>query len=161
MGKDGRPELRFPNARIYIQKREWRDAMNPDERTVATYLVHNLRIFEESGRLELLNGDTELFSGISVVVTGGHTPGSQAVIVDGGGQRIIYPADIMPSSAHIKIPYVPAVDLDPATTMEKKRWLHEKMLREDWIIAFDHDINLKFAKFREGEKGRIEAINAA
>lgn len=158
MGKDGKPELRFPNARIYIQKREWRDAMNPDERTAATYLVHNLRIFEESGRLELLDGDTELFNGISVMVTGGHTPGSQAVIVDGGGQRVIYPADIMPSTAHIKIPYVAAVDLDPATTMEKKRWLHEKMLKEDWILAFDHDINLKFARFKEGEKGRIEAV---
>lgn len=161
MGKDGRPELRFPNAKIYIQKREWRDAMNPNERTAATYLVHNLRIFEESGKLELLDGDTDLFNGISVMVMGGHTPGSQAIIVDGGGQRVIYPADIMPSSAHIKVPYVPAVDLDPATTMERKRWLHEKMLKEDWIIAFDHDIRLKFAKFKAGEKGRIEAIDAA
>jgi glyoxylase-like metal-dependent hydrolase (beta-lactamase superfamily II) len=161
MGKDGRPELRFPNAKIYIQKREWRDAMNPDERTAATYLVHNLRIFEESGKLELLDGDTDLFKGISAMVMGGHTPGSQAIIVDGGGQRVIYPADIMPSSAHIKVPYVAAVDLDPATTMERKRWLHEKMLKDDWIIAFDHDIKLKFARFREGEKKRIEAINAA
>jgi glyoxylase-like metal-dependent hydrolase (beta-lactamase superfamily II) len=158
MGKDGQPELRFPNAKIYIQKQEWRDAMNPDERTAATYLVHNLRILEESGRLELVDGDTELFSGVSVMVTGGHTPGSQAVIVDDGGQRVIYPADIMPSTAHIRIPYVAAVDLDPATTMEKKRWLHEKMLKEDWILAFDHDINLKFAKFKEVEKGRIEAV---
>lgn len=161
MGKDGRPELRFPNAKIYIQKREWRDAMNPDERTAATYLVHNLRIFEESGKLELVDGDTELFSGVSVMVMSGHTPGSQAIIVDRGGQRVIYPADIMPSSAHIKVPYVPAVDLDPATTMERKRWLHEKMLKDDWIIAFDHDMNLKFARFKVGEKGRIEAINAA
>ncbi len=161
LGRDGKPELRFPNAKIYIQKREWRDAMNPDERTAATYLVHNLRILEESGRLELLDGDTELFSGVSVMVTGGHTPGSQAIIVDGGGQRVIYPADIMPSSAHIRVPYVAAVDLDPATTMERKRWLHEKMLKDDWIIAFDHDIHLKFAKFKVGEKGRVEAINAA
>ncbi len=161
MGKDGRPELRFPNAKIYIQKREWQDAMNPDERTAATYLVHNLRLLEESGRLELLDGDTELFSGVSVMITGGHTPGSQAIIVDGGGQRVIYPADIMPSSAHIRVPYVAAVDLDPATTMERKRWLHEKMLKDDWIIAFDHDIHLKFAKFKAGEKGRIEAISAA
>jgi glyoxylase-like metal-dependent hydrolase (beta-lactamase superfamily II) len=158
MGSGGKPEPRFPNAKIYLQKREWQDAMNPNERTAATYLVDKLRIFEESGKLELLDGDTELFNGVSVKVTGGHTPGSQAVIVDGGGERVIYPADIMPTSAHIKVPYVAAVDLDPATTMDNKRWLHEKMLKENWIIAFDHDINLKFAKFREGEKGRVEAV---
>jgi glyoxylase-like metal-dependent hydrolase (beta-lactamase superfamily II) len=93
------------------------------------------------------------------MVTGGHTPHSQAVIIDGGGDRLIYPADIMPSSAHIRVPYVAAIDLDPATTMERKRWLNERMLKDDWIIAFDHDINFKFAKFREGEKGRIEPVN--
>lgn len=160
MGKDGKPELRFPNAKIYLQKREWQDAINPNERTAATYLVHNLRVFDDSGKLELLEGDGELFKGVSVRVMGGHTPGSQAVMVDGGGQRVIYPADIMPSSAHVRVPYVAAVDLDPVTTMERKRWLHEKMLKENWILAFDHDINIKFAKLREGEKGRIEAVSA-
>ena len=64
----------------------------------------------------------------------------------------------MPSSAHIKIPYVAAVDLDPLTTMRRKRWLNERMLKDDWILAFDHDINYKFAKFREGEKGKIEPV---
>ncbi len=158
LGQDGRPELRFPKARIFVQKREWQDAMNPNERTAATYLVDNLRILEESGKLEPLDGDTEVFKGISVKVTGGHTPGSQAVIIDGGGQRVIYPADIMPSSAHIRVPYVAAVDLDPLTTMKGKRWLHERMLKDDWIIAFDHDIDIKFARFKEGEKGRVEAV---
>ena len=156
MGKDERPELRFPNAKIYVQKREWQDAMHPNERTMATYLVHNLRVIDESGKLELLDGDNNVFPGVSVMVTGGHTPGSQAIIIDGGGERIIYPADIMPSSAHIRVPYVAAVDLDPNTTMERKRWLTERMLKDDWIIAFDHDIIFKFAKFREGEKGKIE-----
>ncbi len=158
LDKDGRPELRFPNAKIYIQKGEWHDAMNPNERTAATYLVHNLRVIDESGRLELLDGDTGLFPGVSVKIMGGHTPYSQAILVDGGGERIIYPADIMPSSAHIRIPYVAAVDLDPATTMERKRWLNEHMLKDDWTLAFDHDIVYKLAKFREGEKGRIEPI---
>ncbi|MEE9554040.1 MAG: MBL fold metallo-hydrolase, partial [candidate division Zixibacteria bacterium] len=86
MGSDGKPQLRFPNAKIYVQKREWKDAMNPNERTAATYLVDKLRIFEDSGKLEFVDGDTEIFKGVSVTVTGGHTPGSQAVIVDGGGE---------------------------------------------------------------------------
>jgi glyoxylase-like metal-dependent hydrolase (beta-lactamase superfamily II) len=158
LGNDGRPELRFSNAKVYVQKREWQDAMHPNERTMATYLVHNLRVIDESGKLELLDGDTNVFPGISVMVTGGHTPGSQAIIVDGGGERVIYPADIMPSSAHIRVPYVAAVDLDPTTTMEKKIWLNERMLKDDWVIAFDHDVPFKFAKFKEGERGKIVPV---
>jgi glyoxylase-like metal-dependent hydrolase (beta-lactamase superfamily II) len=158
-GKDGLPELRFPNAKYYVQKREWRDAMNPNERTAATYLVDKLRLIEDSGKLVLLDGDEELFPGISVKILGGHTPGMQAVIIDGGGQRIIYPADLMPMAAHIKIPYVAAVDLDPMTTMTQKRWLHEKMLKEDWIIAFDHDIEYKLAKFKDDENGKVVPVH--
>jgi glyoxylase-like metal-dependent hydrolase (beta-lactamase superfamily II) len=157
---DGTPQMRFPNAKIYVQKGEWRDAMNPNERTAATYLVNNLRIIDQSGKLELIDGDTNLFPGISVMVTGGHTPFSQAVIVDGGGERVIYPADIMPSSAHIKVPYVAAIDLDPATTMARKRWLNEQMLKEDWVIAFDHDVTFKFARFKDAENGKIEVVPA-
>jgi glyoxylase-like metal-dependent hydrolase (beta-lactamase superfamily II) len=134
--------------------------MHPNERTAATYFVDKLRFLEESGKLELVDGDTGLFPGVSVMVTGGHTPYSQAILVDGGGERVIYPADIMPSSAHIRVPYVAAVDLDPATTMQRKRWLNDRMLKDDWILAFDHDIVYKFAKFREGEKGKIEPVKA-
>jgi glyoxylase-like metal-dependent hydrolase (beta-lactamase superfamily II) len=159
-GSDGRPELRFPNARYFVQKREWQDAMNPNERTAATYLVDHLRLFEQSGKLELLTGDTQLFPGISVKVLGGHTPGMQGVLIDAGGQRVIYPADLMPMSAHIKIAYVAAVDLDPLVTMQQKRWLNEMMVKEDWILAFDHDRMFKFAKFKEFEKGKIAPVMA-
>jgi glyoxylase-like metal-dependent hydrolase (beta-lactamase superfamily II) len=157
-GRDGNPELRFPNARLYVQKIEWHDAMNPNERTAATYDVEKLRLFEESGRLELLDGDTDLFPGVHIKLLGGHTPGMQGVIVDGGGQRLIYPADLMPMTYNIKIAYVAAVDLDPTTTMKKKRWLHEKMLKEDWVLAFDHDLLLKFARFIRDADGKVKAI---
>ncbi|NLI14652.1 MAG: MBL fold metallo-hydrolase [candidate division Zixibacteria bacterium] len=157
-GHDGSVQLRFPNAKYYIQKREWQDAMNPNERTAATYIVEKLRLLEDSGKLVLLEGDTELFPGVSVKVIGGHTPGMQAILIDGGGQRVIYPGDLMPMAAHIKIPYVAAVDLDPITTMNQKRWLHEKMLKEDWIIAFDHDRQFKLAKFRQDENGKIVPV---
>lgn len=159
-GTDGRPEMRFPNARLYVQKTEWHDALNPNERTVATYHVDKLKLFEESGKLVLLNGDTELLPGIMIKVIGGHTPGMQGVIIDAGGQRVIYPGDLMPMTYNIKIPYVAAVDLDPTTTMNQKRWLHEKMLKEDWILAFDHDLAIKFAKFIADDKGRISAVKA-
>ena len=79
----------------------------------------------------------------------------QAVIIDAGSQRVIYPGDLIPLQYNIKIPYIPAVDLDPITTMNQKRWLYEKMLKEDWILAFDHDIEYKFVKFKTGEKGKI------
>jgi len=158
---DGSPMLRFPNARLYAQKREWNEAINPNERTAATYHVDKLRLFEQSGKLGLVDGDTELFPGIALKFLGGHTPGTQGVIIDGGGQRLIYPSDIMPLVYNLRPVVVGAVDLDPITTMNQKRWLIDKMLKEDWIIAFDHDIEYKYAKFIQDETGNIRAVNHA
>jgi glyoxylase-like metal-dependent hydrolase (beta-lactamase superfamily II) len=151
---DGRPRLRFPNAKLYVQVREWRDAMNPDERTSATYLVENLKVFELSGKLELLDGGLRLLPHIEVKLIGGHTPGMQAVIIEGGGLRVIYPGDLIPLQQNLKVPYVGAIDLDPATTMKWKRWLHKKMLEENWILAFDHDIKFKFARMTLDKNGK-------
>jgi len=155
---DGSPELRFPNAKLYAQKIEWQDAINPNERTAATYHVDKLRLFQESGKLVLLDGDTDLFPNIKVKLLGGHTPGMQGIIVDTGNRRVIYPGDLMPMRYNIKIPYVPAVDLDPITSMIQKRWLHDKMLKEEWVLAFDHDIEFKFARFSTDAKGKIIPI---
>ena len=160
MGRDNIPELRFPNAKMYVQKTEWYDATHPNERTAATYHIDKLNLLDYSGKLELLDGDAELFPGINVKLLGGHTPGMQGVIIDAGGQRVIYPADIMPNTYNIRIPYVGAVDLDPTTTMNQKRWLTEKILKEDWIIAFDHDTDLKFAKFVVDVNGKLRAFKA-
>ena len=155
---DGDIKLRFPNAKYFVQKREWTDAVNPNERTAATYLVDFLKLYEKSGRLELIEGDVEIFPHVTVKLLGGHTPGMQGVIVEGGGKHLIYPGDIMPLRYNIKIAYVPAVDLDPTTTMQRKRWLHEKMLKEDWLLAFDHDIDYKIAKFVTDEKGKVVPV---
>jgi len=157
-GGNGEPELRFPNAKHYVQKREWQDAINPNERTAATYYKNQLRLIEQCGKLELLDGDAELFPNIHIKLLGGHTLGMQGVIVDAGGQHVIYPGDLLPLQYNIKIPYIPAVDLDPIASMDQKRWLVEKMLKEDWILAFDHDIEFKFARFKINEKGKVVAV---
>lgn len=156
---DGPPRLRFPKARLYVQVREWREAMKPDERTAATYLVENLRVFELSGKLELLDGGLRLFPHIEIKFIGGHTPGMQAIIIEGGGRRVIYPGDLLPLQYNLKVPYVGAIDLDPATTMKWKRWLQEKMLKEHWILAFDHDIRFKFATLELDGGGKPKLVD--
>jgi glyoxylase-like metal-dependent hydrolase (beta-lactamase superfamily II) len=158
---DGQPELRFPNASYYVQQTEWHEAMYPNERTAATYFTDHLRLLDQSGRLELLDGDTELFPGIAVKLLGGHTPGMQAVIIEGGDRHVIYPGDLIPMHYNIKVPYVSAVDLDPIESMNQKRWLYDRMLKDGWILAFDHDIEYKFARFETDEKGNIRPLKVS
>lgn len=145
---------RFPKARHIVQKREWNDAMHPNERTTAVYIPERLRILEESGQLELIDGEKEIFPGVKAIPTGGHTPGHQAIEMSSGGKTVVYYADIVPSSLHMRIPYVAAVDLDPTRTMEVKRKLVEYLLEGDKAIVFDHDTIMKIGQLRQTD-GKI------
>jgi N-acyl homoserine lactone hydrolase len=66
---------RYAGTRIYVQHSELAAAVAPD------YLEEWVR-FEGASYIEL-DGDTELFDGVSVLFTPGHSPGHQAVVVQG------------------------------------------------------------------------------
>ncbi|MGB2698495.1 MAG: MBL fold metallo-hydrolase, partial [Candidatus Zixiibacteriota bacterium] len=95
----------FPNARHIIQSQEWKNALSPDERTMATYFPENFFILRDFNLIELVDGEKEIESGIKVIPTGGHTRGHQAVLIDTGNGKILCPGDILPTHNHLKIPY--------------------------------------------------------
>lgn len=152
VGDPDTPDLRFPNAEYFVQRDEWEDATHPDERTSAVYIQHRLRLLDASGRLHLLDGDTDILPGVHVVKTGGHTRGHQGVRVTHAGERFFYYADIIPSRFHLKGPYVAAVDLFPLDTMRAKKKLLADALDDRTTIGFDHDTEIIFGRLVQKEK---------
>jgi glyoxylase-like metal-dependent hydrolase (beta-lactamase superfamily II) len=153
LDESGRRAPRFPNARHIVQIKEWNDAMSPDERTSATYFTENLKLLKDFDLLELIDGEEEVAKGIKVIPTGGHTPGHQAVLIEDGENKILSAGDIIPSTSHLKIPYVASVDLFPLETMTVKRKFLDMCINFGWLLAFDHDVNIKLGKL---EKSGIE-----
>lgn len=151
--EDGRKLPRFPNARHVVQLKEWQEAMEPDERTSATYFTSNLKVLEQEKLLELVDGEDEVARGVRLLNTGGHTPGHQAVLIEDGGNRILWPGDIVPSTYHLRIPYVAAVDLFPRETMEQKKRFLQMCSEDGWLLAFDHDLKVKLGRLEQKEGG--------
>ena len=149
LDKDGRKIPRFPNARHVVQIKEWEEAMHPDERTSVTYFTSNLKILEQEKLLELVDGEDEVATGIRLTNTGGHTPGHQAVLIQDGENKILWAGDIIPSTHHLRIPYVASVDLYPRETMEQKRKFLQMCLNDGWTLAFDHDLKVKLGKLQK------------
>ena len=149
LDENGTRVPRFPNARHVVQSKEWKEAMHPDERTSATYFTSNLKILEEEKLLELIDGEDEAATGIKLINTGGHTPGHQAVLIEDGEDKILWAGDIIPSTHHLRIPYVASVDLLPRETMEQKKRFLQMCSQDGWILAFDHDLKVKLGKIEE------------
>ncbi|MEK7859470.1 MAG: MBL fold metallo-hydrolase [Elusimicrobiota bacterium] len=142
----GRPVPAFPNARYLIQKDEWEDANHPHERNAASYMEENFAPLEDKKVLELVSGDYEIEPGLRVTRSGGHTRGHQCVTIESEGQTAIYLGDLVPTRAHVPLPYVMGYDLYPVDTLECKRKFYAEALAKDWTLLFQHDVGRRSAK---------------
>jgi glyoxylase-like metal-dependent hydrolase (beta-lactamase superfamily II) len=150
----------FPNARYYFQKGEWEEASDPDERTKATYFKENFMPLQEHGLVELIDGDVQILPQIRVERTGGHTRHHQMVIIESNGKAAVYPGDILPSSHHLPIPYIMALDLYPVEVMDAKRNLYKRAIDGNWLIIIGHGEEVRAGYIRfDGKKYSLEPVS--
>jgi len=136
----------FPNARYIIQKGEWEAAAEPTPRDKASYMKPNFLPLEKAGVLQLVNGSTQITEGVEVVMAEGHTRYHQCVKITSDGKTVFFMGDMVPTSAHVGLPYIMSYDLYPIKTLESKQKYYDLAFKEDWIVAFNHDPNLYFGK---------------
>jgi glyoxylase-like metal-dependent hydrolase (beta-lactamase superfamily II) len=129
----------FPNATYVVQRGELEFARMVNERTRASYLPANFEPIAAANRWRLLEGDGEVLPGISVRLTPGHVPFHQAVLVQDGGETAAFIADLIPTTAHLPLPWIMGYDLEPLRTLESKRRLLDDAVRGGWRLVFEHD----------------------
>lgn len=152
---------RFPNAKVITSKREWQDVLVPNERTSAVYTPERYQALEKAGVLELIEPEVELLAGIKAVHTGGHTPGHFALEIESEGQKLFYYADIFATSHHMRVPFIPATDLDPVQSMDIKRLKLAEIINDQVIVAFDHDTKIALARVtKDGKKLSVQSLLA-
>ena len=136
---DGRPI--FSRARHVVQAKEWHDANHPHERNAASYLQENLKPLADAHLIDPVDGEREIAPGVRVLPTPGHTRGHQSVLLsDGNGHNVIFLGDVVPTSVHVRLPFIMGYDLDVVGTLESKRAIFKRALEEKWLLVFGHDL---------------------
>ncbi|OLC97428.1 MAG: hypothetical protein AUJ00_01870 [Gemmatimonadetes bacterium 13_1_40CM_3_70_6] len=125
----------FAAATYVVQKRELEFARHTNERTAASYLRHNF----DPITFQLIDGETEVLPGIHCLPTPGHVPFHQSVLVESAGERACFLADLVPTSAHLPLPWIMGYDLEPLATLESKRRLYARAEAEGWLLWLEHD----------------------
>jgi len=136
---DGTIAPTFPNARYIIQRGEYEWACHTNERTAASYFPANFEPLRASGQMELIDGDREIIAGIQSVKTPGHTPHHQGLLIESNGERAFYIADLVPTAAHLPLPWIMGYDVEPLVTLETKRRILKRAVDEHWLVIFEHD----------------------
>lgn len=154
---DGRWQPTFPNAEVWVQRGEWEDACSTNERMRAAYRPEPLRVLEAEGRIKFLEGTVVAAPGVRLEVLGGHTHHMMGVWIESAGATALFGSDLVPTSAHLRYPYIAAYDLDPLHTLEQKKRLLPQAAREGWWWIFAHD-ERPLARLEQGAKGEIRLM---
>ncbi|MBZ0286691.1 MAG: MBL fold metallo-hydrolase, partial [Anaerolineae bacterium] len=141
--------------------REYEDAMRPNERTRATYMLSNYEPLHESGQMRLLDGDADLAPGVRGVVTRGHTPGHMSVLLESNGQHLMFVCDMASYAIHFeRLGWMTGYDVEPLETLETKRRWQAWALETNAILVFPHDTQRPVGRYVMGEDGKasVQAI---
>lgn len=148
------PKPQFPNARYFVSKSEFNAAENPHERDRASYLKENWRPLQESGQLELKADDYEVVEGLTMQTIRGHSETMQTFCLKRDGKVLYGFADLIPTTAHLPLPWIMGYDLFPTETLEAKRKLLAQAVEEDWICLFYHNFHTPLCRL-ENVEGKV------
>ncbi|MFC6591135.1 MBL fold metallo-hydrolase [Deinococcus lacus] len=146
-------EPTFPNARYVVQRQELEDARFPHERSRASYIPGTFEPLLEAGLFDVVEGEAEIVPGVRVVPLPGHNLGQQGVILESGGETLVYTADLVATRAHAPYAFVMGYDLYPVTCLEeRKRWLPQ-WFEQGAVLCPPHDPDGAFFRLAESKKG--------
>jgi glyoxylase-like metal-dependent hydrolase (beta-lactamase superfamily II) len=161
---DGRPS--FPNARYVVQRDESEAAHGDELRVQGIMEVEQLDAVRAAGQLAEVSGEVELVEGVRVVRTGGHTRGSQAVLIGSARpprrtgdptDRAVLWGDLIPTRWQIPVRWTSAFDDYPIEAIEVRNELVARAADEGWWCYFTHDPGDLPIRIERTEKGGFRA----
>lgn len=152
---NGNLQPAFENAIYWSNADHWKWATEPNDREKASFLKENILPIESSGRLKfVIPEDNSPFSkNISLRFFYGHTDAMMLPQIRYNGQTIVFMADLLPSIAHLPIPYVMAYDMFPLKTLSEKKIFLEEAVENNYILFFEHDPKTECCTLTRTEKG--------
>lgn len=131
-------ELTFPDAKIWVSKKEWEKALNLEEYydEEKTAFLHFL---DANANLHFLKVDDQPYKEIHVKKIGGHTEFSQVLLYKNGDHKYLMAGDVLATRGEVNRTFAAKYDFDANTSMNVRKELTQKAFDENYIIMGYHD----------------------
>ncbi len=147
----------FPNARYWSNKDHWDWATNPNPREMASFLTENILPIKESGQLNMVSNGSSPLDGFEIITVDGHTEKQMIPVITYKGKKIVYMADLLPSTGHIPLPYVMGYDVRPLVTLKEKEAFLNTAAEENYFLFLEHDPVNEICTVKKTDRGvRLE-----
>jgi glyoxylase-like metal-dependent hydrolase (beta-lactamase superfamily II) len=146
-------ELTFPNAIYHVSRTQWEWAVKNNLREADSFLEENILPIGQSGHLNLIEEEEELFPGFSMLICYGHTPGLMIPVIKYKDKTLVYTGDLIPTVAHIPLIWNMSYDIESLKTIEEKQKLLTEALAGGYIFVFQHDEHIECCNLEMTTKG--------
>jgi glyoxylase-like metal-dependent hydrolase (beta-lactamase superfamily II) len=145
----------FKNAIYWSNENHWNWATHPNDREKASFLKENILPIQESGKLKFIETKEgiEFSKNISLRFVSGHTESMMLPQIQYKDKTIVFMADLLPSVAHIPVPYVMAYDTRPLETLKEKKSFITEAQQKDFILFFEHDPEIECCNLQLTDRG--------
>jgi glyoxylase-like metal-dependent hydrolase (beta-lactamase superfamily II) len=147
------PELLFPRAQLIVGQRAFERAVHPHLRDRASYIPELPELLRATGRLALIDTETDLQAllgpSIELVETSGHTPGMLHARIAGQQARLFFAADLVPGRAWVHLPITMGYDRHAEQLVDEKAALFGDFARRGEYLFFTHDPDVAAARVSE------------
>ena len=145
----------FKNATYWSNQNHWEWATTPNDREKASFLKENILPIKQSGQLKFIECTDGIFftENTTIRFMQGHTEAMMLPQIHYKGKTIVYMADLLPSAAHIPLPYIMAYDTKPLQTLKEKKIFLTEAEKENYILFFEHDPEVECCTLQLTDKG--------
>ncbi len=146
-------ELTFPEATCHVSRTQLEWAVKNNPREADSYLEENIIPLIDSGHLNLVDEEGELFPGFFVRICYGHTPGLMIPVIKYKDKTLVYTGDLIPTVAHLPVIWNMSYDIESLKTIDEKGQLLQEALEGGYILVFQHDENTECCTLEMTPKG--------
>ena len=145
----------FKNATYWSNEKHWEWATNPNDREKASFLKENILPIKESRKLKFIDAKDgiEFTKNIKVRFVSGHTESMMLPQIQYKDKAIIYMADLLPSVAHIPVPFIMAYDTRPLETLKEKKAFLIEAQQKNYTLFFEHDPEIECCNLQLTDRG--------
>jgi len=140
---DGALQTAFARATYWSNEAHWNWATQPNAREKASFLAENILPIQESGQLRFVDPAQGVPAALpqfsELIFADGHTEQMMVPVMQYKGRTLAYMADLLPSVAHIPLPYVMSYDVRPLLTLGEKEAVLRRAAEENWVLLLEHD----------------------
>ena len=130
---------RFENANFWVNKGHWEWANSPNSREKASFLPDNILPLKESGKLNLIDANEKPL-GFDILTVNGHTEKMMLPVLEFKSRTIVFVSDLIPTSGHVRVPFIMGYDTRPLETLREKESFLEKAAKDKFLLFLQHDV---------------------